>query len=205
MANITQEARRLIERDNLGAPTEVYRTNALAGSIIGLIFIVFGSVWSLITFAMLNGFRFLIGQSALSPVDSGLSTGVDTFGIITSIFSIIFPLFGLLFVGIGLMTFVRAILNRNNQAVVCTDGVAYVTRESADAFRWEQVLMVFDKKSVSTRQNKDGGRSTRVHHKYAVHCHDGRRFVFDNSLSHVEDLAEKIEVEVARRRAIQLP
>ena len=80
-----------------------------------------------------------------------------------------------------------------------------MTRESADAFRWEQVLMVFNKTSVSTRQNQYGGRSTRVHHKYAVHCHDGRRFVFDNSLSHVEDLAEKIEVEVARRRAIQLP
>ncbi len=98
----------------------------------------------------------------------------------------------------------RAILNRNNQAVVCTDGVAYVTRKSADAFRWEQVLMVFNRTSVSTSetQNEYGGTSTStsINHKYAVHCHDGRKFVFDNSLSKVEDLGERIEVEVARRR-----
>jgi hypothetical protein len=206
MANITQEARQLIERYNLGIPTEVYRTNALVGIIFGLIFMVFGIAWSLIAAIVIDGSLFLIGQSSEQNIDPSLSSGVDLFGIVAHVFGIVFPLFGLLFVGIGLMIFLRAILNRNNQAVVCANGVAYVTRKSADAFRWEQVLMVFNRTSVSssTTQNEYGGTSTStsVNRKYAVHCHDGRKFVFDNSLGKVEDLGERIEVEVARRRAM---
>ena len=89
--------------------------------------------------------------------------------------------------------------------MVCTNGVAYVTRKIADAFRWEQVLTVFNKTFVthSTSHSEYGGTSTTttIHHKYAVHCHDGRRFVFDDNLSHVEDLAERIQVEKAHRQA----
>ncbi len=218
MANITQEAQRLIERDNLGIPTEVYKPNVIIGIIFGLIFMIFGSAWSLITLILIDGSRFLMQQSSspsidpssLSSIDPSMnpmpSSGVDLFGTIASIFGIIFPLFGLLFVGIGLMMFVRTFRNRSNQAVVCTDGVAYVTRKGADAFRWDQVLMVFNRTSVSTSTTHDANgftsTSTSVNHKYAVHCHDGRKFVFDNSLSHVEDLAERIEVEVARRHAM---
>jgi hypothetical protein len=204
MANITQKARNVIEHYNLGIPTEVYRTNALVGIIFGLIFMVFGIAWSLIAAIVIDGSLFLLGQSSGQAIDPSLSSGVNLFGIVTGAFGIIFPLFGLIFVGIGLMIFSRAILNRNNQAVVCTDGVAYVTRKSADAFRWEQVLMVFNRTSVSrsTTHNEYGGssESTSINHKYAVHCHDGRKFVFDNSLRKVEDLGERIEVEVARRR-----
>jgi hypothetical protein len=216
MANITQEARNLIERNNLGTPTEVYRTNTLVGIIFGPILILFGIAWALIASIIINGSLFLLGQSSgqtidpsLLPgqtIDPSLSSGTDLFGTLTHVFGIIFPLFGLLFASIGLMLFIRTILNRNNQAVVCTNGVAYVTRKSADAFRWEQVLTVFNKTSVSTNttHNQYGGTSTStsIHHKYAVHCHDGRKFVFDDSLSKVEDLAETIEVEVARRRTM---
>jgi len=206
MTNITQEARNLIERYNLGVPTEVYRTNALVGIIFGLFFMVFGLAWSLIAATIIDGSLFLRGQSSGPTIDPSLSSGVDLFGTLAHVFGIVFPLFGLLFVGIGFMMFLRAILNRNNQAVVCANGVAYVTRKSADAFRWEQVLMVFNRTSVSksTTHNEYGGTSTSttINHKYAVHCHDGRKFVFDNSLSKVEDLGERIEVEVARRRTM---
>ena len=163
MANITQEARNLIERYNLGTPTEMYRANALGSIIIGPIFMIFGIVWALITAIMIDGPLFLIGQASGQTIDPSLlpgqsidpsfSSGTDLFGIVVHVFGIVFPLFGLLFVGIGLKIFMRAILNRNNQAVVCTDGVAYVTRKSADAFRWEQVLMVFNRTSVSTSDN----------------------------------------------------
>jgi hypothetical protein len=214
MANITQEARNLIERYNLGTPTEIYRTNALVGIIFGLIPMIFGIAWALIAAIMIDGSLFLMGQSSGQTIDPSLlpgqsidpsfSSATDLFGTLTHVFGIVFPLFGLLFVGIGLKIFMRAILNRNNQAVVCTNGVAYVTRKSADAFRWEQVLMVFNRTSInrSTTQNEYGGTSTStsINHKYAVHCHDGRKFVFDNSLGKVEDLGERIEVEVARRR-----
>jgi hypothetical protein len=196
MANITQEARQLIERYNLGIPTEVYRTNALVGIIFGLIFMVFGIAWSLIAAIVIDGSLFLIGQSSEQNIDPSLSSGVDLFGIVAHVFGIVFPLFGLLFVGIGLMIFLRAILNRNNQAVVCANGVAYVMRKSADAFRWEQVLMVFNRISISrsTTHNEYSGTSTStsVNRKYAVHCHDGRKFVFDNSLGKVQDLRERI-------------
>ncbi len=64
MANITQEARNLIERYNLGTPTEIYRANALGSIIIGPIFMIFGIVWALITAIMIDGPLFLIGQAS---------------------------------------------------------------------------------------------------------------------------------------------
>ena len=229
MKNITQEARNLIERYNLGIPIEVYKTSIRARVIFGVIFMVFGSGWSLVAAVIVNGARSIMGLSSSSsldpssmpssvdpsllqsadpswvqPVDpssihSSLSTGVDIFGII-------FPLFGLLFAGIGLLMVVKAIRKRNNQAIFCTEGVAYVTRKVTYGFRWDEVFMVFNKTSISTStmHNEYGGTdtSTNVSHRYAIHCHDGRRFVLDNSLSNVEDLAERIEVEIARRRVM---
>ena len=217
MANITQKARNLIERYNLGTPTEVYRTHGLGGIIFGLIFMIFGIAWASIAAILIDGSLFLIGQSSgqnidpsLLPgqnIDPSLSSGTDLFGTVTHVFGIVFPLFGLLFAGIGLMIFMRTILNRNNQAVVCTDGVAYVTRKSADVFRWEEVLRVFNRTSISTStmHHEYGGTSTStsINHNYAVYCHDGRKFVFDN-LGRVEDLGERIEVEVERRRAMAM-
>ncbi len=215
MKNITQEARNLIDRYKLGTPTEVYGTRTGFSIFFSLFFILFGIAWALIAAFIIDGSFFMIGQSSSSVLDpslpgqafnSSFSSGSDLFSTLAHIFGIVFPLFGLLFAGIGLRVFILSILNRNNQAVVCTDGVAYVTRKSADAFRWEEVLTVFNRTSVSrsTTHNEYGGTTTHtsINHKYAVHCHDGRKFVFDDSLSHVEDLAERIEVEVARRRTM---
>ena len=220
MTDITLKAQQLIERDNLGIPTEVYKPNIIGGIIIGIIVMAIGIGWSLVATFIINGFHIFMGSSSSPSIDpsslpsidpsalpsTSPSSGMDIFGTLTGIFGIVFPLFGLLFVVIGLIIFLKTILIRNNQAVVCTGGVAYVTRKSADAFRWEQVLLVFNKTYVSksTTQNENGftSNSTTVHHKYAVHCHDGRKFVFDDTLSHVEDLVERIELEVARQRAI---
>jgi hypothetical protein len=223
MKNITQKARNLIERYNLGTPTEVYRTRIGFSIFFSLIFIIIGMTWTLVTAFIIDGPLFLIGQlsgqttdPSISHIDPSLlpgqatsspfSFGTDPFSILVHIFGIVFPLFGLIFVAVGLRILILSIFNRNNQAVVCTDGVAYATRKSVDAFRWEEVLMVFNRTFVSTNttHNEHGiaSTSTSVHHKYAVHCHDGRKFVFDDGLSNVEDLVERIEVEVARRRTM---
>lgn len=201
MTNITQEAQRLIARDNLGTPTAVFRPNVIGSIIISSIILVIGVAWSIITIFIINTFALFMGGSSFSPISV---PGSAFFDMLPMIVSIVFSLVGLLFVAIGLTGLIRTILNRNNQAVVCTDGVAYVMRKSADAFRWEQVLTVVNKTSVSRHTTSDThgftNTSTTVHNKYAVHCHDGRTFVFDDMFSHVEDLAEKIEVEVARQR-----
>ncbi len=195
MVSITQEAQRLIERDSLGIPTEIYKPNIVGSIVISSIIMAIGIGWSLVAAFVINGLDIFTGTSSFP--------GIDPLSAVPTILGIVFPLFGLLFVAIGLIGIVKATLNRHNQAVVCTDGVAYVTRESADAFRWEQVLMVFNKTSVSTSttRNEQGFASTHssIDHKYSVHCHDGRKFVFDDTLNRVEDLAEKIEVEVVRR------
>ncbi len=220
MPNITQEAQRLIERDNLGIPTEIYKPNIIGSIITSIIVIVIGIGWSIVAAFVVNGLGIFMGltssqtidpsslppnidPSSLPSISSAPSSGIDLFSSMSTILGIVFPLFGLLFVAIGIRIIVKALRIRNNRAVLCTNGVVYVTRNSADAFRWEQVLMVFNKTfaSTSTTHDEHGFErtSTTIHHQYAVHCHDGRKFVFDGRLSNVEDLAERIEVEVVRR------
>jgi hypothetical protein len=223
MTNITLAAQRLIERDNLGTPIEIYKPNIIGSIIVGSIIMAIGIGWSIGTAIVFTGLGIFIrltssqtmdpstlppniDPSSLPSISSAPSSGIDLFTAIPIILGIVFFLFGLLFGAIGLMAIVRAMRNRTNQAVLCANGVAYVTRNSADAFRWEDVLMVFNKTfaSTSTSQDEHGFTSTHtsVHHKYAVHCHDGRRLVLDDTLSNVEDLAERIEVEVACRRTM---
>jgi hypothetical protein len=104
----------------------------------------------------------------------------------------------------GLWVITKAILNRNVRAVVCANGVVSVQRNGADAFRWEQVATIFHKvtEHVSTTRYESGGSSTlrSTSHTFTINCHDGRRFVFDSTLSRVKRLGETIENEVARLR-----
>jgi hypothetical protein len=223
MTNITLAAQRLIERDNLGTPVEVYKPNIVSSIVMGSFIIVIGFGWSIIAAFIANSAQLLIGLSSSQTIDpsslppnidpSSLpsispapSSGLDLFSSMSTIFAIVFPLFGLLFAAIGLMIIVKVMRMRNNRAVLCTNGVAYVTRNSADAFRWEDVLMVFNKTFVSTDTTRDeqgfARTSTTLQHRFAVHCHDGRKIVFSGRLSNEEDLVERIEVEVARRRTM---
>lgn len=196
MAHISPEAQQLIARNWLGTPKEIYKPHTILSIIAGLFFLAFAAGWVWLA-ASITGSSLLPPSLLLfhfqAPSDS-----------VFAIFGIVFPLFGLIFVGAGLWVVFKAILNRHIRAVVCTNGVAYVMRNSADAFRWEQVLTTFHKVSVSTSTThyQSGGTSTStsIKHAYTVHCHDGRKFVFDSTLGKVQDLAETIEVEVARRR-----
>lgn len=201
MAPISLEAQQLIARNRLGIPTEVYKPHTILSIIGGSFFMAFALGWIWFT-ASITGSPLLPTNLLLFHFPSIPSD--DAFSRIFGIVGIVFPLFGLIFVGVGLWIILNAILNRNIRAVVCTNGVAYVMRNRADAFRWEQVLTVFHKVSVrtNTTQYQSGGTSTStsISHTYTVHCHDGRKFTFNSTLGKVQDLAETIEVQVARYR-----
>jgi len=186
MAHVSPEAQRLIARDRLGTPTKIYKPRTTSSIITGLFVLVFSIVWELLAVVI----AYVIAAATKS---------------IFAIFGLALPLIGLIVFGAGLRIVFRAIRNRHIRVVVCTHGVAYVMRNSADAFRWEQVLTIFHGVSVSTSttSSQSGGTSTStsIEHTYTVHCQDGRKFVFDSrTLGKVQELAEAIEVEVARRR-----
>lgn len=85
MKNITQEAQNLIERYNLGTPTEAYGTRMGFTLFFSLIFIIIGMAWTLVTAFIIDGPLFLIGQlsgqttnPSLSHIDPSLLPGQAT-------------------------------------------------------------------------------------------------------------------------------
>lgn len=200
MMNVPPAAERLIARYQLGQPIQVYRPNTALSVIVGLFVIAFAVAWTLIVASITNSS--LIPFRLFSSTMPGSTDMTGTVNSVFNILGIIFPLFGVIFLIIGLGVITSAILNSRIRAFVCNNGVAYLMRNGADAFRWEQVLKVFHKvtSSTSTSTNQQGftTTSTRLSHTYTVHCHDGRKFVFNSTLGKVQDLAETIEVQAAR-------
>lgn len=96
----------------------------------------------------------------------------------------VFIFFGLLLAILPLSIIGVALSNRKKRAVVCTLGVALLLPKGSESFRWEDVL-------TTTHMVASRGGLT-----YTVHCHDGRRIVF-RDFSHIRDLAETINVQVA--------
>lgn len=185
MASVPPEAESLIRRYNLGALRKVYKPHTFWSVIGGLFVMGFGAAWALLASSILN--------SAQLPVSN------DIFSIV----SIVFPLFGLLIVLIGFWGIIKALLNRKVRAVLCAYGVAYLGRQNADAFRWEQVATIFHKVTEHTHTSHNhstGSTSTSrsYSHTYTINCKDGRRFVFDSVLGGVKRLGATIEDEVAR-------
>jgi hypothetical protein len=87
----------------------------------------------------------------------------------------------------GLAPIFIAISNRKKRAVICMHGVAFLTSQGSVSFRWEDVL-------TTTRFFSSQKRFI-----YTVHCRNGWRIVFKN-LSRIKDLAEAIDVHVARTK-----
>src|SRR5579884_418453 len=155
------EAEKLIATHRLGAPKKVYKPNTIGSIIVGSLVIAFACVW--IAFALMLTGSYLLPTDQTSTLFPYVSAPPDSsFATIMSVLGIVFPLVGLVFVGVGLAIIVRALLNQHVRAVLCEDGVAYLARDKVDAFRWEQVADVFDKVSVhtSTTDNMNGGTST---------------------------------------------
>ncbi len=161
---------------NLGRVKKVYKAHIVSALIVGLIFAVTGGTFFMLTlpyiFAASNA-QALIG----------------------SVFSLIFCM-------LGIKAIIKAIDNRHTYAALCEHGVAYITAKGADAFRWEQVVIVLTRDQVHVKSRQRLGifmNNTRVtvSHTYTVACNDGRRFIFKGLLGQVDELAEEIQIAVA--------
>jgi uncharacterized protein DUF6585 len=200
MLAVPVEAEALITLHQLGAPKKVYKPFTLSSIIGGLIVITFAFAWILAALFLTGSPLLPVNQLPFQispihqPIDPTLATTLTILGIV-------FPLFGLIFVGLGLAMIISALLNRHVRAVLCEYGVAHLGRKGADAFRWEQVATVLDQVSVHRRTTKqsDGNTntSTTISHIYTVACKDGRRFIFNNILGKAEQLGQEIQIAVA--------
>ncbi|MBO0795145.1 MAG: hypothetical protein J2P36_29970 [Ktedonobacteraceae bacterium] len=175
MASLTTEAQLLIDRDQLGLPLEIYgppTTSILTGGICALVFTVSVAGFSLYVLVW-NLVRTPFSWSIIE-LNSGFLFGLST----------------LILVFFGLSIFVfrnifRAISDRDRRVVLCTHGAAVLQGRNSESFRWQEVLTIFALSRYKARPI------------YTVHCHDGRKFVFQD-LSGIEQLAESINVQVAR-------
>ncbi|HEY7126719.1 MAG TPA: hypothetical protein VH540_22470 [Ktedonobacterales bacterium] len=198
MASLTPEAQQLISKAGLGTPTAVYGPGTVLNTIGFLFFAAFGAAWTLLAASITNSpiipSNLHFFQSEFTPSDTPFQ-----------VLQIAFPLFGLLFVLIALVSLVRTFLNRHSRGVACAYGVACITRKHADAVRWEEILTVIhgiDVHTTTTRHQHGGTTtSTTVSHKYTVHCQDGRKILFDKTSCgrKIQDMGETLQVETARR------
>src|SRR5436305_14535811 len=98
---IAVDANRLAALHRLGTPIAVYKPSTTLTIIGGLVAIIFGVVWVVVAFYIVN-----------SVVSSFSSTSLPT------ILGLVIPLFGLLFVLIGSLALLKAFLNRNLRVYV---------------------------------------------------------------------------------------
>jgi hypothetical protein len=198
MASLTPRAQQLLGTYRLGTLTAVYKPNTVLNSIGFLVMTAFFAAWTLFAATLTN--------SPLLPSNLHLFevSPPPTSEPIFQVFQILFPLVGLLGIVYGLWRIMKAIGNRGARAVVCTHGAALVTSKGAAAFRWQDALTVTHNVKVTstTHQSASGATSTStsVRHRYTVHCHDGRKILFDSAIfgGKVQKLGETLQVEVAR-------
>lgn len=210
-ASLTPEAQQLISKYQLGTPKAVYKPNTIGGVIVALIMLAFFAGWTLLALAIFHGIS-LFSTSFRQNLPISDQTFAAAPNTVFQVFGIIFPLFGALLMVVALVSLVRTIGNRHSRAVVCANGVACITRKRADGARWEDILTVIhgvDVKTTRTYNQTTGftSTSTRVSHKYTVHCHDGRKILSDKTSCgrKVEELGETLQVELARRQQARRP
>lgn len=198
MASLTPQAQQLLSAYRLGTPTAIYQPNTVL-HIIGFLFMTaFFAAWALFAATLTN--------SPLLPSTLHLFAvpPPPTSEPIFQVFQILFPLVGLLGMVYGLWRILKAIGNSSARAVVCAYGAALVTPKGAAAFRWQDALTVTHDVKVTRTTNRSASgatyTSTSVRHKYTVHCHDGRKILFDGAIfgGKVQRLGETLQVEVAR-------
>jgi hypothetical protein len=187
---IAVDADQLAALHHLGTPTAVYKPSTILTMLGGLLAVLFGAAWAMIAYYI------------ASSVDSSFSsTGFPT------ILGLVFPLFGLMFLLIGVVIIVKAFLNRNLRVHVYAHGLVFLKRDSNDVIRWDQIAFVWHKVRKTTTTtgttNPSTGyttttTSTTTYHTYTLQRVDGAKFVFDRTFSRLRDLGKTIEQESAR-------
>ena len=175
---------------HLGTPTAVYKPSTILAIFGGLVVIFFGAAWAVIAFYITSA----VGSSFSS-------TGFPT------ILALVFPLFGLMFLLIGVVLIVKAFLNYTLSVQVYQYGLVFHKRNSNDVIRWDQIAFVWHKvkKTTTTTHNTNPSTgynttttSTSTYHTYIVQRVDGANFVFDRTFSRLRELGGTIEQEAAR-------
>jgi hypothetical protein len=103
---------------------------------------------------------------------------------------------------------------RDPYAIFCADGVAFVSRDSATAFRWDQIMVVWQKVKRKSHTSHSTVRKTNpttgkvsyesvstTHYYYlysfAIQKANDAQLEFDSGQTHTEELAKNIAQEVA--------
>lgn len=154
----------------IGPPRQIYGPPTISNIISGFMIPVSAGIMVWLS---------IFVSSSVSSSHSALNTAIMLLYLVV-----------LLLGGMGLWYIFGAISKRNTRVVLCTHGVAYVQPSGSDSFRWQDVL-------TTTTTIAARGRAHQV--IYTVHCHDGRKSVFKN-ISSIQDLAESVDVQVARAR-----
>lgn len=187
---IAADENQLAASYHLGAPTAVYKPATILAIFVGLVVIFFGVVWT------------IIASYITSSIGSSFSdTGFPAF------LRLVFPFFGFIFVLLGILLIVKALLNYNLRVQVYQHGLVFHKRNRNDVIRWDQIAYVWHivKKTTNTTRNTNYSTgwtttttSTTAYHSYAVQRVDGANFVFDRTFSHLRELGKTIEQESAR-------
>lgn len=101
---------------------------------------------------------------------------------------------GLLFLCLGLVYPISTFLARSWHVVVCTYGFIVAKGNIPDAFRWDEVETVWQQVVKQYYHGVYAG----TYHKYTIRRNDGKEVVFNDKLSHVENLGNTIGREVTR-------
>ena len=168
MQPIPPEAQQLVATYQLGMPVAEFGSKLTAGKLVSSILF------------LLIGAGFLVLSLTTSSSSSGL---------------LALLLISLLFIGLGLASFIVMYLRRNLHIYVCPEGLLYVNGDKADVIRWDQIEVVW----TQVTKRYYNGVYTGTTHLYTVRRGDGATFKFSDKFHKVGDLGTIIERETSRR------
>jgi hypothetical protein len=180
MTSLTPTARTVAATPGLGAVVKVYGPQTVSSLIGAAIAIAIGAAVTLVSAAVLDSD--ILPRSS-NPFASSIQADPALLTNDHPALAHYLPLFGLLFVLIGVVAVIHAIANRSARVVLCQGGIAMATPKTTDAFTWHQVSSV-KRRSQSSASTGAGGQTfyTVVRWYTVVLTHDGRRFVLDSRL-----------------------
>jgi hypothetical protein len=179
MSSLTPTAQRVSADARIGSVVKVYGPHTVASIIVGLLAIALGLGFTLVSGRMLGSDLVPDGMNPLrDTIDRDSSLLADQQSIARWI-----PLFGLVFVLVGLIAIISAFANASSRVVLCQNGVAFATRKVRDAFSFAEVESVKRRTIVTTNQTgPNGTTSTTFRYRTVVRTRDGRQFVIDSQL-----------------------
>ena len=179
MASLTPTAQRVAGDARIGNVVKVYGPHTVASIIGSLLAIAFGAGFLLFTAQLLHSGLVPPDKNPLRdmvPADSDLLAGEPTIAKWV-------PLFGLVFVLVGIIALCATFANASSRVVLCQYGVAFATRKVRDAFSFADVDSVRRRTIVTTNPSgPNGATSTTFRYRTVVRTRDGRQFVIDSQL-----------------------